>query len=59
MRLLSQRSALQRDHMIPLTGHGSNWPWSIQLLCAFHNSITVASASTLYLIAAWLFGRFV
>jgi 5-methylcytosine-specific restriction endonuclease McrA len=24
--------------MTPLSRRGSDWPWNIQLLCAFHNS---------------------
>jgi 5-methylcytosine-specific restriction endonuclease McrA len=29
---------LHLDHMIPLARGGTNWPWNLQWLCAFHNT---------------------
>lgn len=29
---------LHRDHIVPIARGGTNWPWNLQLLCAFHNT---------------------
>lgn len=39
---------LQIDHVIPISRGGSNWPWNLQWLCAFHNASKNARTDSEY-----------